>query len=127
MDYPLLSVFWTMLLFFGFVLWLYLLFIVVSDVFRSRDLSGWAKAGWLAAVIIIPLLGVLAYTIFRGDSMGERAFEDAQRQHALHQAFRPSAVQSQGVADEMAKLVALRRNGEISEEEFQQAKSRVLA
>ncbi|ABW10944.1 putative integral membrane protein [Parafrankia sp. EAN1pec] len=127
MDYPLLSAFWTMLLFFGFLLWLYVLFIVVSDVFRSRDLSGWGKAGWLTAVIILPLLGVLAYTIFRGDSMGERAFEDARRQQALHEAFRPSAVQSQGVADEMAKLVALRRNGEISEEDFQQAKSRVLA
>ncbi len=126
MDYPLLSAFWTMLLFFGFLLWLYLLFVVVSDIFRSRDLSGWGKAGWLTAVIVLPLLGVLAYTIFRGDSMGERAFEDAQRQQALYQAFRPSAVQPQGVADEMTKLVDLRRNGEISEEEFQRAKSRVL-
>ncbi|MCK9901894.1 hypothetical protein CC117_28480 [Parafrankia colletiae] len=126
MDYSLLSAFWTMLLFFGLLLWLYLLFVIISDIFRSRDLSGWGKAGWLAAVIILPLLGVLAYTIFRGDSMGERAVEDRQRQQAFYQAFQPSAVQSQGVADEMAKLVNLRRNGEISEEEFERAKSRVL-
>ncbi|THJ49638.1 SHOCT domain-containing protein [Candidatus Frankia alpina] len=126
MDYPLLSAFWTMLLFFGLTLWLYLLFVVISDIFRSRDISGWGKAGWLTAVIILPLLGVLAYTIFRGDSMGERAMADRQRQQALYQGFQPSAVQSQGVADDMAKLVDLRRNGEISEEDFQRAKSRVL-
>ncbi|MCM3920098.1 SHOCT domain-containing protein [Frankia sp. AiPs1] len=126
MDYPLLSAFWTMLLFFGFMLWLYLLFVVISDIFRSRDLSGWGKAGWLTAVIVLPLLGVLAYTIFRGDSMGERALADRQRQQAVYQGFQPSAVQSQGVADEMAKLADLRRNGEISEEDFQRAKSRVL-
>ncbi|WP_261564718.1 SHOCT domain-containing protein [Frankia gtarii] len=126
MDYPLLSAFWTMLLFFGLILWLYLLFVVISDIFHSRDLSGWGKAGWLTAVIILPLLGVLVYTIFRGDSMSERAVADRQRKQALYQAFQPSAVQSQGVADEMAKLVDLRRNGEISEEDFQRAKSRVL-
>lgn len=126
MDYPLLSAFWTMLLFFGLLLWLYLLFVIISDVFRSRDLSGWGKAGWLTAVIIVPLLGVLAYTISRGDSMGERAVEDRQRQQALYQAFQPSAVQAQGIGDEMAKLVDLRKAGEISEEDFQRAKSRVL-
>ncbi|CAJ64045.1 MULTISPECIES: SHOCT domain-containing protein [Frankia] len=126
MDYPLLSAFWTMLLFFGLTLWLYLLFVVISDIFRSSDLSGWGKAGWLTAVIILPLLGVLAYTISRGDSMGERAMANRQRQQALYQGFQPSAVQSQGVADDMAKLVDLRRNGEISEEDFQRAKSRVL-
>ncbi|KJE19886.1 Phospholipase D-nuclease N-terminal/Short C-terminal domain [Frankia torreyi] len=126
MDYPLLSAFWTMLLFFGLMLWLYLLFVVISDIFRSRDLSGWGKAGWLTAVIVLPLLGVLAYTIFRGDSMGERAMADRQRQQALYQGFQPSAVQSQGIADDMAKLVELRRSGEISEEDFQRAKSRVL-
>jgi hypothetical protein len=126
MDYPLLSAFWTMLLFFGFLLWLYLLFVIVSDIFRSRDLSGWGKAGWLAAVIILPLLGILAYTIFRGDAMSQRTLEDAQRQEAMYQAFQPSAVQARGVADEMTKLVDLRTNGEISEEEFQRAKSRIL-
>jgi hypothetical protein len=126
MNYPLLSAFWTMLLFFGFALWLYLLVAVVSDIFRSRDLSGWRKGGWLTAVIFLPIFGVFAYTIFRGDSMGERAAENARQRQALYQGFGSSAVQSQGVADEMAKLVDLRRNGEISEEEFQRAKSRVL-
>lgn len=126
MDYPLLSAFWTMLVFFGLLLWLYLLCVVISDIFRSRDLSGWGKAGWLTAVILLPFFGVLTYTVFRGDSMGERALDDARRQQSMYQAFRPSAVQSQGVADEMTKLVDLRRNGEISEEEFQRAKSRVL-
>ncbi|MCK9895747.1 SHOCT domain-containing protein [Frankia sp. AgB32] len=126
MDYPLLSAFWTMMLFFGFMLWLYLLCVIISDIFRSHDLSGWGKAGWLTAVIILPLLGVLAYTIFRGDSMGQRAVADAQRQQALQQAFRPSAVQAHGVADEVAKLADLRRNGEISEEDYQRAKARVL-
>jgi Phospholipase_D-nuclease N-terminal len=66
MSYPLLNVFLTMMWFFLWVLWIYLLIRVIADIFRSRDLGGWAKAGWLAFVIILPFLGVFGYLIARG-------------------------------------------------------------
>jgi len=64
-QYPLLDIFWTMLIFFAFVIWIYLLIVVLGDNFRRRDLSGWAKAGWTVFVIFLPLLGVLVYMIAR--------------------------------------------------------------
>lgn len=73
MGYPLLNAFWTMMFFFLWLLWIYLVVWIIFDIFRSRDLSGWAKAGWLILVILIPLVGVLAYVIVRGGTMPDRA------------------------------------------------------
>ncbi|MBL7495946.1 SHOCT domain-containing protein [Frankia sp. CNm7] len=126
MDYPFLGAFLTMLWFFLFAAWMYLLFVVVSDVFQSRDLSGWSKAGWVAGVIVLPLLGVLLYLAFRGEGMRERSTEAARRREAAYQGFRPSAVQSRAVADELTKLADLRKQGEITDAEYQQEKSRIL-
>ena len=78
-TYPLLSIFWTLLVIFGFVVWLWLLIIIFADIFRSRDMGGFAKAMWLLFVIFVPLLGVLVYLIARGDTMGERADARADR------------------------------------------------
>jgi Phospholipase_D-nuclease N-terminal len=64
-DYPFLDIFWTMLIFFAWVIWIWLLILVLSDNFRRRDHSGWAKAGWTLFVIFLPLLGVLVYMIAR--------------------------------------------------------------
>ena len=72
-DYPLLNLFWTMVEIFFFVIWIWILITVLIDVFRSRDLSGWAKALWLVFIVFLPLLGVLIYLIARGGSMHERA------------------------------------------------------
>jgi len=71
-DYPLLNLFWTMMLLFFWVLWFVLLFWVIVDIFRSHDLSGWGKAGWLFFVIILPYLGVFVYLIARGSEMSQR-------------------------------------------------------
>lgn len=71
-TYPLLSLFWTMLIFFGFVVWIWLLVIVFGDIFRSRDMGGFAKALWVLFVIVVPLFGVLIYLIARGGDMHER-------------------------------------------------------
>src|SRR6202012_4951815 len=71
-NYPLLDLFLSIVYFFLWVLWIMLLFWIITDIFRSRDLSGWAKAGWTLGVILVPLLGVLVYLIVRGDSMHER-------------------------------------------------------
>jgi|SRR5689334_6715334 len=64
-DYPFLDILWTMIIFFGFVIWIYLLVMVLGDNFRRRDHSGWSKAGWTLFVIFLPLLGVLVYMIAR--------------------------------------------------------------
>ncbi len=79
-TYPLLSLFWTMLLFFGFVVWIWLLIVVFGDIFRSHDIGGFAKALWVLLVIFLPLLGVLIYLIARGGKMQERAAGDARQQ-----------------------------------------------
>lgn len=125
MSYPLLDVFWTMLWFFAFVLWIYLLFMVISDIFRSRDLSGWGKSGWLVCVIVLPLFGVVVYLVARGEGMNERAQQQVERQRAAARDSAPAG--TSGTADELAKLVDLRDHGDISEAEFQRQKTRILA
>ena len=72
-SYPLLNLFWTMFIFFMWVIWIWILITVFIDIFRSHDLSGWTKALWFLFVLFIPLVGVLVYLIARGRSMGERA------------------------------------------------------
>ena len=79
-TYPLLSLFWTMLMFFGFVVWIWLLIVVFGDIFRSHDMGGFTKALWVLFVIFLPLLGVLIYLIARGGKMQERAAQDARQQ-----------------------------------------------
>ena len=126
-SYPLLNTFWTILYFFVFFLWLMILFRVIWDVFRSHDLGGLGKAGWLLFILVLPFLGVFVYLIFRGGSMHERDVRVAQ---AENQAFR-SWVQGAGggvsTADELAKLADLREKGVISDDEFDRAKSKLLA
>ncbi len=122
------EVFWSMLWFFMFFIWIWLLVIVFGDIFRSRDLSGWAKALWTILVILLPYLGVFLYLIIRGHKMTEH---NIQAQQAQDQALR-SYVQSvsgsgTSTADELARLVDLHTQGVISDAEFEQAKAKALA
>ena len=126
MQYPLLDAFLTMLWFFVWVLWIFLLFWIIFDVFRSRDLSGWAKAGWLIFIVILPFLGVLVYLIARGGKMHERQVRDAQAQEQEFRSYVRDAAGS-GSADELSKLADLRDRGVITEGEFQQGKAKILA
>ncbi len=125
-SYPLLNIFWTMLEFFLWVVWIWLLILVFIDIFRSHDLSGWAKALWVLFVVIIPFLGVLVYLIARGSEMQERAARQAQRQD---QEFRDYVQQSAETssADQLAKLADLRDRGVITAAEFEREKAKVLA
>ena len=77
MDYPLWNIFLTMMWFFLWVMWLMLLFWIITDIFRSHDLSGWAKAGWLVLVLILPFIGILVYMVVRGSQMHERRSQGA--------------------------------------------------
>ncbi len=126
-SYPLLSVFWTMLEFFLWVIWIWILIMVFIDIFRSHDLSGFAKALWFLFVLFIPLIGVLVYLIARGGSMHERAVRQAQRQDQEFRAYVKDAAGPQSSADQLAKLADLRDRGVISAEEFEREKAKVLS
>ena len=125
-SYPLLNIFWTILEFFLWIVWIWLVVMVFFDIFRSHDLSGFAKALWVLFVVIIPFIGVLVYLIVRGGSMHERAVRQAQRQD---QQVREYIQQSAGTstADQLAKLADLRDRGVITPEEFEREKAKVLA
>jgi ABC-type multidrug transport system fused ATPase/permease subunit len=121
-SYPLLDVFWTMLWFFLFFIWIWLLITIFVDLFRSQDLSGWAKALWVIFVIILPFLGILFYLIFRGQGMHERAVQ--QQQSEFRQYVQETAQTSS--ADQLTKLADLKDRGVITDEEFQQQKASIL-
>jgi Short C-terminal domain/Phospholipase_D-nuclease N-terminal len=123
------QVFWSFLWFFLFFIWIWLLIVVFSDIFRSHDLSGWAKALWIIFVVIVPYLGVFVYLIARGGHMQEHAVADAKRQDTEFRQYVQSATasSSSNTADELARLADLRDKGVISEAEFQQAKAKALA
>jgi ABC-type multidrug transport system fused ATPase/permease subunit len=127
-SYPLLNLFWTMFEFFLWVIWIWVLIMVFIDIFRSHDLSGWAKALWFVFVLFIPLIGVLVYLIARGGKMHERAARQAQQQDAEFRAYvQQAAAGSASPADQLAKLADLRDRGVISAEEFEREKAKVLA
>ena len=127
-DYPVLNVFWTMFEIFAFVIWFWLLFVVLTDVFRSSDLSGWGKAGWTIFVIFLPLIGILTYLIVRGRSMHERSARQAAKQDEAFRSYVQEAAGSPpSSADQLAKLADLRQRGVITSEEFEQEKTKVLA
>ncbi|WP_393086008.1 SHOCT domain-containing protein [Streptomyces sp. LN704] len=129
-DYPLLSIFWTMLWFFLWIMWFVLLFRVVVDIFRDDALSGWAKAGWLVFVIVLPFLGVLVYVIARGRNMGTREMKQARaQQEAVDSYIRQTAAGASrsGSVDELARLSEIRARGDITDEEFRRAKELVLS
>ena len=127
-SYPLLDAFWTILEIFLWVIWIWILITVFVDIFRSHDLSGWAKALWFLFVLFIPLVGVLVYLIVRGGSMHERAVKQAQHQDETFRHYvQQASSQSQGsTADQLEKLASLRDRGVITPEEFQREKDKVL-
>ena len=126
-SYPLLGAFWTIFEIFLWVIWFWILITVFIDIFRSRDLSGWAKALWFIFVLFIPLIGVLVYLIVRGGSMHERAAKEAQQQDQEFRSYVQEAAGSATPADQLAKLADLRDRGVISAEEFEREKAKILA
>jgi len=128
-SYPLLNVFWSMLYFFLWIIWIWILIMVFIDIFRSRDLSGWGKALWFLFVLFIPLIGVLVYLIARGGKMQQHAARDAQQQDQQFRQYVQEAAASSpaNTADQLSKLAELRDRGVISAEEFDREKAKVLA
>jgi hypothetical protein len=128
-QYPILDFFLTMLEFFLFVIWIWLLIMVFSDIFRSHDLGGWAKALWSIFIIVIPFLGVFVYLIARGGSMHDRAAEQAaQQQQAFDQYVKQAAgTPGESSADQLHKLADLKSQGVLTDAEFESQKAKILA
>jgi Short C-terminal domain/Phospholipase_D-nuclease N-terminal len=128
-SYPVLNIFWSMIEFFLWVIWIWILIWIFIDIFRSRDLSGWGKAAWFLFVLIIPLIGVLVYLIARGDSMHERAVQQVQQQDAEARSYiqQAAAASPASTADQLSKLADLRDRGVITADEFEREKAKVLA
>lgn len=132
-NYPLLNLFLTMLWFFLWIMWLMLLFRVIVDIFRDDDLGGWAKAGWTILVCILPFLGVFIYLVARGRGMGDRELQHAQHQEEAFRSYVRDAAREPAPSGagpdhvgELERLAGLRNHGDITEAEYQQAKSKLL-
>jgi hypothetical protein len=120
------EILWSMLWFFLFFLWIWLVITVFADIFRSHDLGGGAKALWTIFVIVTPFLGVFIYLIARGGKMSEHAMESASAQDAAARAYIRQTVAT-SPADELERLAGLRAQGVISDSEFEVMKSKVFA
>jgi hypothetical protein len=126
-DWQVGQVFFSLLWFALFFIWIWLLFMVFADLFRDHKLSGWWKALWVIFIIVMPFLGVLVYLIARGGSMAERAAAQVRQDEQDFQQYVRSAAGSGSTADELERLDDLRKQGVISDDEFQQLKAKALA
>jgi len=128
-NYPLLEVIWTIIVFFAWVIWIWTVIAVLTDVFRRQDIGGGGKAGWTFVIILIPFLGVLAYLISQGEHMALRNAEQmSARQEMYEQHIREVAGSGGGggAASEIANAKALLASGDITREEFDQLKRKAL-
>ncbi|NKQ52324.1 SHOCT domain-containing protein [Amycolatopsis sp. K13G38] len=128
-NYPFLDLMWTMLVFFAWVIWFWLLIMIFGDLFR-RDISGWAKAGWTVLVIVLPFIGVLVYLITQGKHMAERRQAEARAtQSQFDDYVRSVATTSDGggASDQIEKAKRLLDEGAINDEEYHSLKKKALA
>jgi hypothetical protein len=126
-DYPFLDVLWTMLVFFVWVSWFWLVIGVVSDVFRRHDIRGGKKTLWLLFVLFVPLLGVFSYLIANADDMAQRRVKDAHAAQTEMDDYVRSVAGGSGAAAEIEKAKALLESGAISQAEFDAIKAKALA
>jgi len=126
-DYPFLDVFWTMLIFFVWILWFWLLFTVFADLFRRHDASGWGKAAWIVFVIVLPFLGVFVYLITQNVGMTERNLERAKAQRQQFDDYVRQTTGGGGSAAEIEKAKQLLDSGAITQAEFDALKQKALA
>lgn len=129
-DYPFIDILWSMIIFFAWVAWIWVLIVIVGDLFRRHDTSGWTKALWLIFMIVLPFIGVLVYLIVNGHGMAERSAKQAQAAQAEFASYVQS-VASQGggggAASELEKAKSLLDKGAITQAEYDALKAKLLA
>jgi len=126
-SYPFVEVFWTMVIFFAFFIWIWILFIVFADLFRRDDISGWAKVAWIVFIIILPYLGVFVYLIAEHKGMTERSVKQEKAAKSEMDQYVRSVAEQSDPASQIAKAKALLDQGTISQAEFDQIKQKALA
>jgi hypothetical protein len=127
-DYPFLNILWSMIIFFVWVVWIWMMVVILTDVFRRRDLSGWGKTGWTVFLIVLPFLGALVYLISQHDKMADRSAEAARGQQAeLDHYVKSVAGNGGGAAGEIEKAKRLLDTGAITQSEFDALKAKALA
>ncbi len=127
-DYPFMGVLWSMIIFFAWVAWIWILIMILTDVFRRHDIGGWTKALWTIFLVVIPFLGVLVYLIAQHDGMTERQQKDQQaRQSQFDDYVRNAAGTGGGAATEIEKAKALLDSGAITQSEFETLKAKAVA
>jgi Phospholipase_D-nuclease N-terminal len=125
-SYPLLEVFWTILIFFGFVVWIWILFTVFADLFRRQDIGGWGKAAWIIFVVIFPFLGVFVYLIAEHKGMSERSIRQQEAAKGEMDQYVRSVAGKSDPTQQIAKGEELLKAGAITQAEFDQIKKRAL-
>ena len=120
------QVLWSMLWIFIFMMWIWLIIVIFSDIIRSHDLSGWGKALWSIGIIFFPFIGIFAYLIIRGNSMSERQLKDAQAANAATQAYIREAAGTDNSADQLATLSSLHDAGKLDDAEYATAKAKII-
>jgi Phospholipase_D-nuclease N-terminal/Short C-terminal domain len=126
-DYPFLDILWTMLIFFAWVIWFWLLITILVDVFRRRDIGGGKKTLWIIFLILVPFIGVFAYLITNHDDMAQRNLDQAKAQQAQFDSYVQSVAASGGPAAEIDKAKQLLDSGAITQQEFDAIKQKALA
>jgi hypothetical protein len=128
-DYPFMDVLWTMIIFFCWVVWIWIMVAILSDVFRRRDISGWGKAGWTVFLIVLPFLGALVYLIANHDGIAERRVKEAQVAQAQFDDYVRSVATNggDGAAAEIEKAKRLLDSGAITQGEFEALKAKAIA
>jgi preprotein translocase subunit YajC len=127
LAYPFLDVLWSMLVFFVWIAWFLLLFHVIGDVFRRRDISGGKKTAWLIFLLFVPFLGVFVYLIANSDDMARRSIEQAEASRAQMDDYVRTTAGSGGAAAEIEKAKGLLDSGAITQAEFDAIKAKALA
>ena len=126
-DYPFLDILWTMLVFFGWVIWFWLLIVIFGDLFSRHDISGWGKAGWIVLVVLLPYLGVFIYLIAQGQHMAERRDQRSQAARTEFDDYVKTVAAPGGAAAEIEKAKQLLDSGAITQAEFDAIKTKALA
>jgi hypothetical protein len=127
-DYPFMDVFWTIIIFFAWVVWIWMMIIILTDIFRRRDISGWAKAAWIVFLIVLPFVGALVYLIAQHDGMAERqAKEESKAQQETDSYIRSVAGTGNAATGEIERAKGLLDSGAITQKEYDALKAKVLA
>jgi hypothetical protein len=126
-SYPFLDLMWTMVIFFGWIIWIWLLVTILADLFRRSDISGWGKAAWTVFVLVLPFAGVIVYLIAQGRNMAGRREREADRARADFDGYVRSVAADSQPAEQIAKARQLLDTGSISQEEYDALKRKALA